>query len=220
LILCFIGRDKFLKPSVMKLNSSWLSCFFLLVPFFAFSQVVPPKDSAALTHTKDSTAMHHATDSVAKHDSTIHAHDSSLAVKKDTLFTPKSCYSVWHDAFRTRGAKPVPDGMQQIVIALKGEETSQCFMGQVMVSGGKIKPPLYFQQENGDYKLVSLVGKKIEPAFEGSVTPEELYAIKDGMSIVFRTTDKEYCRLFFYMYVNKSAQSNKSALSPEELIKD
>src|SRR4051812_4916495 len=109
----------------MKLNSSWLSCFFLLVPFFALAQVVPPKDSAALTHSKDSAAMHHAKDSVAKHDSTIHVHDSAIAVKKDTLLAPKSCYSVWHDAFRTRGAKPVPDGMQQIVIALKGEETSQ-----------------------------------------------------------------------------------------------
>jgi len=40
------------------------------------------------------------------------------------------------------------------------------------------------------------------------------------MSIVFRTSEGEYGRLFFYKYVNKGAQSNKEAPSPTELIKD
>jgi len=70
-------------------------------------------------------------------------------------------------------------------------------MGQIEVVGGKIKPPLYFQQENGEYRPVATVGKKLEPAFSGPMTPDELYAIKDGMSIVFRTSDNEYGRLFF-----------------------
>jgi hypothetical protein len=130
------------------------------------------------------------------------------------------CYIEWLDAFRTRGAKPVPDGMQQVIIALKDTQTCHCFMGQVEVVGGKIKPPLFFQQENGEFRPVSIVGKKLEAAFTGSMSPDELYAIKDGMSIVFRTTDHEYGRLFFYKFANKSAQSNKEALSPTALIKD
>lgn len=93
-------------------------------------------------------------------------------------------------------------------------------MGQIEVVGGKLKSPLYFQQENGDYRQMSTVGKKLETGFTGSMTPEELYSIKDGMSIVFRTSEGEYGRLFFYKYVNKGAQSNKEAPSPADLIKE
>jgi hypothetical protein len=121
---------------------------------------------------------------------------------------------------RTRGAKTVTDGMQQIVISLKNADGCHCFLGQVEVAGGKIKPPLYFQQENGEYRPVSTVGKKLEAAFAGSMTADELYSIKDGMSIVFRTTDNEYGRLFFYKFANKGTQTNKAAPPPSELIKD
>ena len=197
----------------MKINHSLLGCFLLLAPFFASSQVTGSADSLAKAHAADSLAKLHQQDSLAKHDST-------LVAKKDSVPVVKNCYTEWTDAFRTRGAKPVPDGMQQVVIALKGDESSHCYMGQVEVVGGKIKPPLYFQKENGEYHLVSVVGKKIEPAFQASMSADELYAIKDGMSIVFRTTDKEYGRIFFYKFVNSSSQGNKTASSPSELIKE
>ena len=121
---------------------------------------------------------------------------------------------------RSRGAKAVTDGMQPVVIALKSNEGCHCFVGRVEVAAGKIKPPLYFQQENGEYRQVSAVGKRLEPAFTSSMSPDELYSIKDGMSIVFRTVDQEYGRLFFYTFVNKGATSNKAAPSAADLIKD
>jgi hypothetical protein len=79
---------------------------------------------------------------------------------------------------------------------------------------------MYFQQENGEYRLVSSVGKRLEPAFTSSMTPEELYSIRDGMSVVFRTTDQEYGRLFFYTFVNKGPNSNKPAPSAADLMKE
>jgi hypothetical protein len=210
--LCFKAGAVVLKPSVMKINQTLLGCFLLLAPFLAFSQVATT-DSLAKAHAADSLTKLHQKDSLAKHDST-------LVAKKDSVPVVKNCYTEWTDAFRTRGAKAVPDGMQQVVIALKGDDGSHCYMGQVEVVGGKIKPPLYFQKQNGEYHLVSLVGKKIEPAFEGTMSADELYAIKDGMSIVFRTTDKEYGRIFFYKFVNTSSQGNKTANSPSDLIKE
>jgi hypothetical protein len=197
----------------MKINYTLLGCFLFLAPFFAFSQVTTSADSLAKAHAADSLAKVHQTDSLAKH-------DSAFVVKKDSVPVVKNCYSEWTDAFRTRGAKAVPDGMQQVVIALKGDDGSHCYMGQVEVIGGKIKPPLYFQKENGEYHLVSGVGKKIESAYQGSMSADELYTIKDGMSIVFRTTDKEYGRLFFYKFVNPSSQGNKTANSPSDLLKE
>src|SRR5690349_19296743 len=98
-----------IKRCVMKISTRLFSCFILLMPFLAFSQVTPAKDSAVKTGLTDSLAIH----------------DSTHLVKKDTVVveTEKAvklnCYSEWLDAFRTRGAKSVPDGMQEVVIALK-----------------------------------------------------------------------------------------------------
>ena len=180
----------------------------IFLPCLAFCQVT---DTA-----------HKATDSLK------HPVDSAVvpAPKVDTVrvivdtVVKKNCYTEYHDIMRARGARAVTDGMQQVVIALKSNETCQCFMGKVEVVAGKIKPPLYFQQEDGEYRLVSSVGKKLEAAFTGSMTPDELYTIKDGMSIVFRTSDQEYGRLFFYTFANKGAKSNKPAPAPTDLIKD
>lgn len=192
-----------------------LVCLCVLAPLFALSQINPPaKDTTHPLAPVDSTTM-------AQQDS-VRISDSLAAVKKqaEAAAVHKDCYTEWLDAFRTRGAKPVTDGMQKVVIALKDSASCRCFMGQVEVAGGKIKPPLYFQQENGEYRLVSVVGKKLEPAFASTLTPDELYVVKDGMSIVFRTADQEYGRIFFYTFVNRAAESNKEAMSPSALIKD
>ena len=192
-----------------------INCAILLLPIFGLSQV-----------TTDS--LNKAADSLSKTamDSLANAMTPKDTIKVDTIkvvidtVVKKDCYTEYYDIMRTRGAKPVTDGMQQVVIALKTPESCNCFLGQIEVAAGKIKPPLYFQQENGEYKLVSTVGKKLETAFVSSMSPDELFMIKDGMSIVFRTSDNEYGRLFFYKFANKGAQSNKVAPSPSDLIKD
>ncbi len=159
----------------------------------------------------------------AKHDSTAIKHDSTkvdtVRVVVDTV-VKKDCYTEYYDAMKTKGAKAVTDGMQEVVIALKGPNGCRCFLGQIEVVGGKIRPPLFFQQDDGQYRQVSTMGKKLEAAFVASMTPEELYAIKDGMSIVFRTSDQEYGRLFFYKFANKGGAQNKVAPSAAELMKE
>src|SRR4030095_16929592 len=160
-----------------------------------------------------------------KHDSTAIKHDST-APKVDTIrvvvdtVVKKDCYNEYYDIMKTKGAKPVTDGMQQVVITLRGPEGCRCFLGQIAVVGGKIRPPLQFQQDDGQYRPVTTLGKKLEPAFVASLTTDELYSIKDGMSVVFRTSDQEYGRLFFYKFVNKGTAANKVAPSATELMKE
>ena len=177
-----------------------------------------PSTTWAQVPVKDTTKV----DSAAKVDSTVVAvaKVDTVRVIVDTV-VKKDCYAEYYDIMRTRGAKTVTDGLQPVVIALKSNDGGcHCFLGRVEVAAGKIKPPLYFQQENGEYRPVSVAGKRLEAAFSSSMTPDELYAIKDGMSIVFRTVDQEYGRLFFYTFVNKGATSNKAAPSATDLIKD
>jgi hypothetical protein len=180
-------------------------CVIFLFPSIASAQV-PATDSLKV-------------DSVKKVDSPAIVKVDTIRVIVDTI-VKKDCYVEYYDIMRTRGAKAVTDGVQQVVIALKSNESCHCFLGRVEVAAGKIKPPLFFQQENGEYRQVSAVGKRLEAAFTESMTPDELYTIKDGMSIVFRTVDQEYGRIFFYTFVNKGANSNKAAPSAADLIKD
>lgn len=186
-------------------------CLVLILPVVGDAQVTPPATDT--TKKPVDTTKHLTVDSV------LSGRVDTVRVVIDTV-VKQDCYTQYYNIVRERGAKPVTDGMQQVVIALKSADACHCFLGQIEVVNGKIKPPLYFQQENGEYRLVSSLGKKLEPAFTSSMTPDELYAIKEGMSIVFRTTDNEYGRLFFYKFVNKGPQSNKAAPSAAELIKE
>ena len=180
------------------------------LPVLGWSQVTP----------KDSLAKAVTDTAIMKPDTTHPPVIDTVKVVIDTI-VKKDCYTEYYEIMRTRGAKPVTDGMQQVVIAFKSPDGScLCFMGQIEVAAHKIKPPLYFRKENGEYKPVSTVGKKLEAAFAGSMSPDELYTIKDGMSIVFRTSDNEYGRLFFYQFVNKGSQGNAVAPSASELIKE
>jgi hypothetical protein len=160
-----------------------------------------------------------------KKDTLAHVIADTLPAKKvDTLVVqtppaPPSCYQEWSDAFAQRGARPVTDGMQDVVIAFKNGENYHCYMGRVEVVGGKIKAPLYVQTENGEYKTFASMGKKLDPEFVAA-SGDQLWKITDGMSVLLKTVDNEYGRLFFYKFVSKGAQSNKQAPSPSELIKD
>jgi hypothetical protein len=193
----------------MKILKFTISCAVALLPLVVWSQL--------------------PTDSTKKHVDSLHKPTMDTvhgSIKVDTVriivdsIVKKDCYAEYYDVVRSRGAKAVTDGMQQVVIALKSVDGCHCFLGRVEVTAGKIKPPLFFQQENGEYRPVSAVGKRLEPAFTATMTPEELYTIKDGMSIIFRTVDQEYGRVFFYTFVNKGATSNKPAPSPTDLMKE
>jgi hypothetical protein len=61
--------------------------------------------------------------------------------------------------------------------------------------------------------------KKLDPEFVAA-QGDQLYEISDGMSVLFKTADNEYGRLFFYRFVNKGTQTNKAAPSADELLKE
>jgi len=187
--------------------SRLLTFVIFLIPVSAWSQT-PTAKPDSLVISKDAVAT---TPPVAPVE--------TVKVVVDTV-VKKDCYTEFYDAMRARGAKPVPNGKQDVVIALKSPEGCNCFMGQVEVVDGKIKPPVYVQQENGEYKSFAAMGKKIEPFFALSLTAEELTQIKDGMSIAFKTADNEQGRIFFYKYANKSSFKYKAAPSVTDLITD
>lgn len=134
-----------------------------------------------------------------------------------------NCFKEWYDLFRERGGKPVPDGTQEVIITLRNNNdgTSQCYMGKVDVAGGKIVLPLWVQKADGSFDTFGAIsGKKLDPGFTSSMSEDELLAVKDGMSISFRTSDMEFGRLFFYKFLEDKPKALKVAPSPSALIKN
>ena len=140
-----------------------------------------------------------------------------------TRSTGTDCFKEWYTLFQERGAKTVPDGTHDVILTMRNttDGTSACYMGRVEVAGGKIKPPFMVQKEDGTYDTFGhLSGKRLDPAFEKSLTEDELLAIHNGMSINMKTADLEYGRIFFYQFLNEKPKALKKAPSPKALIKN
>jgi hypothetical protein len=155
--------------------------------------------------------------------------DSLILVPPDTVAitpapdtavvaVPMNCYKQWLDYFTELGTKPLKDGMHEVVIAFKSKESCHCYMGRVEIVDGKIKAPLYVQNEGGEYNTFTALGKKLDPDFLAA-QGDALWNVSNGMSVLFQTTDQEYGRVFFYKFLNKNKKMNKEAPSPSDLLK-
>jgi hypothetical protein len=170
------------------------------------------------TQTKDAAAVVAKSDTTKKVPTPIDT--VAVVAKPDTsvIVTPKDCFQEWYEKMRAKGAKPVTDGMQPVVITLKSDNGSLCLMGQIQVTGGKMVSPIMVQQENGEFKPFNAIGKKLDPVLASSMTQDELLTITDGMSILFRTTTQEYGRIIFYTFAKTGTKANKAAPSADELL--
>lgn len=134
--------------------------------------------------------------------------------------TSKDCYGEWYTLFRDRGSKPIPDGTQEIIISIRKEGYSQCFLGKVDVEGGKLKLPVLIAKEDGTFETLAETGLKIDPASVGAKSPDALTTITDGMSVTAYTADHETVKLFFYKFVNDKPKKNKVAPPASALVKN
>ncbi len=142
------------------------------------------------------------------------------AKKPATSSTSGSCFSEWHTLFRERGAKPVTDGTHEVIVTVRGEDNSECYLGKATVADGKIVPPLLVQKQDGSFESYATLGKKLDPSWVASQNKETIYEITDGMSVTFYTSDKEIGKIFFYTFVNDKPKANKKAPAPSALVKN
>jgi len=131
----------------------------------------------------------------------------------------KKCFQEWYTLFKERGAKPVPDGMQDVIITVRGDEYGECFMGRIDVAGEKIIGKLLVQKMDGSYEEFD---KKVSASYQNDqgVIKEELRGINNGMTAFVRLTDGEIIGLFFYKSLADKPKSNKKAPSPSVLVKN
>ncbi|HEY5748773.1 MAG TPA: hypothetical protein VIU12_22040 [Chryseolinea sp.] len=130
-----------------------------------------------------------------------------------------NCFKEWYTLFKERGANPVPDGTQDVIITLRSSEYSQCFMGKIDVVEGKLSGKLQIQKMDGSYDEFDRTVSTAYQNAEGRLK-EELREISNGMSASVTLNDGEIIRLFFYKYLAEKPKANKKAPAPAALVKN
>ena len=132
--------------------------------------------------------------------------------------TSGNCFNEWYSLFKERGAKPIPTGIHDVVIAVRKGDYSECFMGKVDVMDGRITGRPQVQKVDGSYAdwdyRVSQAYYDNDGKLKAGVAE-----IHDGMSAEVTMIDGENIRMFFYKFIADKPKANKKAPSPSVLIK-
>jgi len=133
--------------------------------------------------------------------------------------TSGDCFKQWYTLFKERGANPIADGTHNVVITLRTNDYSECFMGKIDVANGKLAGKLQIQKMDGSFEEFD---KKVSSSYQNAegVLKEELREITNGMSASLTTTDGEMIRLFFYESLAGKPKANKKAPAPAALVKN
>jgi outer membrane protein OmpA-like peptidoglycan-associated protein len=128
---------------------------------------------------------------------------------------PKNCYEEYYQAFIERGALPVPDGEQNVVVSLRTDTGCYCALGKITVTGGKIVPYLLVKKSDGTYEPAK---RQLHVNMDqGHVTSQSQYDIYKGMSATFLTDGHELADIFFIDYLKRKLVDNAPAPSPNEI---
>jgi hypothetical protein len=128
-----------------------------------------------------------------------------------------TCFKEWYALFKERGAKPIEDGTHEVVITLRKDDYTECFLGKIDVAGGKISSRLSIQKVDGSYEEFD---KKVSEAYQNpeGTLKEEMRAITNGMSAPVVLSDGLAIRLFFYKSIGDKPMANKKAPAPSALV--
>lgn len=131
----------------------------------------------------------------------------------------KNCFNEWYAIFKERGAKPIPTGIHDVVIAVRKGDYSECYMGKVDVMDGKISGRPQVQKMDGTYEEWDYRISQSYFDADGKIKNSALLEIHNGMSAEVTLADGENIRLFFYKFVADKPKANKKAPAPSALIK-
>jgi hypothetical protein len=125
-----------------------------------------------------------------------------------------NCYKEWYKLFTDRGATPVPDGDNEVIVAVVKDDVSNCYIGMLTVKDHKIVlGSLKVQAEDGSLQKFDRVLKK-----NVYYSPEQMTSTENGMTHSFLTSEDEVVRAFFYKSLNPPAKRLKKAPDPSQLV--
>ncbi len=112
-----------------------------------------------------------------------------------------NCYLDYTKAFKERGAKPVPDGIQNVVVTIRNTADNSCVsrIGTIEVKDNKIVGKLMLKSRQGDLVKPK---EKLNDKYQEPKTPMKMNRdIVNGMSSSFLTQNNSIVNLFFIDYL-------------------
>lgn len=121
----------------------------------------------------------------------------------------QNCYLEYYTLFTDRGASPIPDGPQDVVVTIREGQGSDCYMGRVQVKNNEIIAVDGLMLEDGTIKKV---GMKLSPKYKDPNNPAKLYTeITDGMSATLLSDDGKQVNFFFIKQLSAKTKAYKHA---------
>lgn len=119
-----------------------------------------------------------------------------------------SCYEEYTKVFNERGAAPVPDGTQEVVITVREQGgKADCYMGKVEVKDNKIVKAYGLILEDDSIKKF---GVKLNEKYSDPTNPAILFMeILNGMSTAFLSDENKLLKIFFIKQLNAKAKPVK-----------
>ena len=113
----------------------------------------------------------------------------------------------------------MPEGVNDVIITLRNADYSECFMGRIEVTNGRISGKLQIQKVDGSYAEFD---KRVSASYQNAegTLKEDLRDVVNGMSASVTLSDGEYIRLFFYKTLAEKPVANKKAPAPSVLVKN
>lgn len=137
------------------------------------------------------------------------------AIQLENLKPGKNCFEDYYNAFAQRGADPVPDGEQNVVISLRQNDSCFCVEGKVTVKNGNILPQVLVKKVDGSYEPARrALDSRTNTQDHSFANP---FSIINGMSQTFSTADYAVVNLFFIDYLKAKQQQMVQAPNPNDI---
>lgn len=134
---------------------------------------------------------------------------SLLVVGSILNVNAQNCYDEYYKLFTDRGASAVPDGPQEVVIAIREKDKQDCYLGKVQVKNNQIVAFEGVQLEDGTYKKM---GMKLSPKYTDPTNPAVLFTeITEGMSTTLLLDDGKLVNIFFIKQLSPKTKAFKHA---------
>jgi hypothetical protein len=117
------------------------------------------------------------------------------------------CYTEYKNLFTERGASAIPDGEQEVVITIRDEGKSDCYLGKVVVKDNQITSVVGLKLEDGTYKPLEM---KLNKTYKSGSNPTPLSLdIINGMSSSFLSDNNKL--VIFINQLSPKAKAYKVA---------
>jgi hypothetical protein len=119
----------------------------------------------------------------------------------------QNCFNEYYTAFRDRGADPVADGVNEVVVCIRKEGNCTCVLGKITVKDGKPINDLMLAKEDGTYEKFNFTPHSL---YKTEVTNFE-NGIFNGMSPTYFSSNDESINLFFIKALKPKKGNYKQA---------